>query len=155
GGGIRNDGGAVFLNFVGVLGNRAGENGGGIENDRGDFQIFHSFVRHNSAARCGGGIDNAVGGSTLFVHYTGVTDNTAELAGGGIANRGRPGTPVTTASLEFLLTLSPYSAPRGRDVLNTTFATFAGLAGAPADKIGDLLDNVTEEHVCHPTAIHH
>jgi hypothetical protein len=101
GGGIDNEGNLVLMNSV-VANNRAGTSsyqypgaGGGIYNNGGHLTLVRTRVQGNGASE-GGGIDS-VGGGTLVLRGSAITDNLAHFedeapggaSGGGIDSVGR------------------------------------------------------------------
>ncbi len=81
GGGLRNEGGTLTLDYSAVVSNSAGASGGGLYN-AGVLTLTHSSVLSNTTEGRGGGILNG-GGTVALVNVT-VSGNTAKTDGGGI-----------------------------------------------------------------------
>jgi CSLREA domain-containing protein len=85
GGGIRNQGGAVFITDSTLSGNQATGIGGGIYNFGGAVHITTSTLSNNMAA-FGGGIHNDLGGVVHIANSTLSGNQTTAGDGGGIYN---------------------------------------------------------------------
>jgi hypothetical protein len=164
GGGLRNNGGAVTLERVSIVGNRA-VGGGGVANASGTLRMAASSVTGNDAgAGDGGGLRNdatlvlenvtvsgnaaanggglrAAGGSASLQNVT-VSGNAATVAGGGISGEGDAAQLTNTI-------LAGNRAPTG---LNCGFSFRSGghnLIGALRDCtiLGETGSNIVDEGV--------
>ena len=95
GGGIHNDGGTVYLNYVYLTGNHGGDNGGGLYNAGGIVHVRNSlFYQNQVTAAHGGGLYSSGEGGGLDVEGVWFIQNTAPAGDGGAIYASHPQTTV-------------------------------------------------------------
>jgi hypothetical protein len=134
GGGIYNVGNMTIDNCIII--NDSADLGGGIEHEGFIMMITNSTITNNTANVAGGGIGNTFGGAALIIDHSSILENVAAGDdGGGVYNQG-------TAKISDTTIADNYAANMGGGILNSDALGIYGctISGNVANRGGGVFN---------------